>query len=264
MPARSASEKIHSGRGKGARHRMSGIQCRESGAAKLWAVYAGGTQAADNVESDGLAKLLGKFQARRPVDHVSLRCHEAADVLIILRPPRERFHDKQILDRHHRDTRATDRERCRAANCLLLEARHPDRQIDTDAGVTVPEGQDEGTCDHLLQPGKERGKGCRVEFANEPQRIVDGGENNQIDSSGHPRLPAKRNGKPADEGRLDAAGFKHGDGVSQRRPKGWFHRSPCQIVGKPAPGEGDREATPASSCRQPDPSRLPQRVRPAR
>jgi hypothetical protein len=72
--------------------------------------------------------------------------------------------------------------------------------------------------------------------ANEPQRIVDGGENDQIDIHRRPRLPAKRNGKPADEGRLDAACFQHGDGVSQRRPKGWFHGLTCQIVGKPALG----------------------------
>ena len=79
MHARSASAGIRSGRGKAARHCMSGIKCRESGAAKLWAVYAGGTQAADNVEINGLAKLFGEFQARGPVDHVSLCCHEAAE-----------------------------------------------------------------------------------------------------------------------------------------------------------------------------------------
>ena len=78
----------------------------------LRAVCAGGTQAADNVEINGLAKLLGEFQARRPIDHVSLRCHEAADVLTILWPPCERLHDEQILDRHHRDERASDRDRC--------------------------------------------------------------------------------------------------------------------------------------------------------
>ncbi len=85
----------------------------------------------------------------------------------------------------------------------------------------------------LLDSRKERVKGGRGEVGDEPDSCVDGGEDHEIDSDGHPRLSTERHGQAADECRPQAALRQHRHRVSQGWPEGRFHGLPRRVVGRP-------------------------------
>jgi hypothetical protein len=160
----------------------------------------------------------------RVIPPVPDRCfpggNEAADVLVILRSPRQGFHDEEIFEGGDRYRHASHVYGGGPADGILFEARHADRHIESNPGPTVPQRKDERRLHHLLHIGEQRSEGRVLERLQESQSCIDVSLDHEIDIDRHSRLPAKRHRQAADHSERYPSGLEHRGCVNERLLKG--------------------------------------------
>jgi hypothetical protein len=117
---------------------------------------------------------------------------ETANIGFVLRAPRQGLHDEQILDRDDWDAACPDRDPRCPADRIALEPGHPEREIDSDPGRTMPQREDEGGGYDVLDTRKQGLERRFRKSSDQSQCIVDIGLDDQINIDRHARLSAER------------------------------------------------------------------------